>query len=135
MPRCCSALALCPSFLSCGASCPCRAVFLLALERCLSCALALELLILFVVKLLCYCRVLTADLLYVGSSTAQAVPVCECAWVVRCDGRVLAMHLPCAFQQVLSTVRFECALDGPVAFELLRESPQSKYPWRCKAKP
>ena len=54
-------------------------------------------------------RVLAAGLLCTGSSTAHAKLVCECVWVVLCDGRALAMRLLCAFQTVLSAMYLERA--------------------------
>ena len=116
--------------------CLCRvlAVFLLSLCRvgvvCVFAALSPWIFNICVMRLLCYCRVLAADLLYVGSSTALAARArlgCACAMAVfsRCTCPVL-------FQPGLSAVLLERALDGPVAFEPLQARPQNKSPWCCK---
>ena len=73
----------------CAVSLPCLGcVFVVALpcwcRVCVFAALSPWNCNIFVMRLLRYCRVLAADLLYVGSSTALAVTVCECAWVAPC---------------------------------------------------
>jgi len=82
---------------------------------------------------------------FVCREATVLLPCVDCGfalrWLVDCSSRACvrvclgcAVRWPCS-RDALKVLCFECALDGRVAFELLRASPQSKYPWRCKAKP
>jgi hypothetical protein len=96
--------------------CLCRvlAVFLLSLCRvgvvCVFAELSPWICNIFVMRLLCYCRVLAADLLYVGSSTALAVTVCECAWVAPC---AMAVFSRCTCPVLSSQACPQCFSSAP----------------------
>ena len=129
--------------LPCASLCLCRVSAVSGL--CFCCRFAV------LVSCVCLCCALALDFQYLCHEVAVLLPCVGCGsslcWVVDCsgrdcvrvrlgcpvcDGRVLAMHLPCAFQPGLPAVLLERALDGPVAFEPLQARPQNKSPWCCK---